>query len=410
MEQRSKAGIGISEDRDSFKAGAAAAQTALRQMKSDRGSAALAFCTGRHNYERFFEGVRFVLGEIPIIGGPAIGIIANDFIGYEGFQGGVAILPSDVEVGIACSGGLNDSEEKTGLSLAQGLNPFLNDDKNRLLCLFYDSIRKSPPPTPVMNVSTNLLNGILRNLKTDGFPIVGAGLLGGYNFQEGKIYCGGRVAGQHAAGALFSGAFDVYTTIMHGCVPISDYHSITRADGAVVYEIDNRPALDVLNDLIGKEWQRRMPLLLVTLGVNHGEKYGAYREENYVNRLVLNIIPEKKAIVLFESDLKEGTEFQFMRRNAALMSESARKRSREAAAHLRKKHLEPFLAFYIDCAGRNAELSGMEHEEAAVVREALGGDVPFFGIYSGVEIAPLLGKPRGLDWTGVLVMLSRKRE
>jgi hypothetical protein len=28
------------------------------------------------------------------------------------------------------------------------------------------------------------------------------------------------------------------------------------------------------------------------------------------------------------------------------------------------------------------------------------------GFYSGVEIAPLMGRSRGLDWTGVLVVIA----
>jgi hypothetical protein len=34
-------------------------------------------------------------------------------------------------------------------------------------------------------------------------------------------------------------------------------------------------------------------------------------------------------------------------------------------------------------------------------------DTPLFGVYSGVEISPLLGKSRGLDWTGVLLVLAK---
>jgi len=34
-------------------------------------------------------------------------------------------------------------------------------------------------------------------------------------------------------------------------------------------------------------------------------------------------------------------------------------------------------------------------------------DTPLFGFYSGVEVAPLLGKSRGLDWTGVLLVFAQ---
>jgi len=178
----------------------------------------------------------------------------------------------------------------------------------------------------------------------------------------------------------------------------------------VVYEIDRKRALDVIDNLLGnRDWQKRLPLLLVTLGVNQGDKYAPYDEKNYINRLVLGIIPEQKAIVLFEADFESGTEFQFMRRNSKLMEESTEKGCREAIAYLEKNNQEPFFALYIDCAGRTAGFSGAEMEEASIVQSIIGARIPLLGFYSGVEIAPLLGKSRGLDWTAVLLILSRSK-
>ena len=44
-----------------------------------------------------------------------------------------------------------------------------------------------------------------------------------------------------------------------------------------------------------------------------------------------------------------------------------------------------------------------------VVTETLSDGVPFLGFYSGVEIAPVRGISRPLDWTGVLATLRVQR-
>ncbi len=98
-----------------------------------------------------------------------------------------------------------------------------------------------------------------------------------------------------------------------------------------------------------------------------------------------------------------------MRRNEQLMAESTVRGCRQALADLDTNHLEPWFALYIDCAGRTAAFSGSETEEASIVQEYLGDKVPLLGFYSGVEIAPLMGRSRGLDWTGVLLILSRRK-
>lgn len=402
-------GVGYSVLQDSYKAGAEAASLACEKIgaKSSPGLA-LAFCNGKHNFRDCFKGIRSVLNEVPVIGGSCIGIITNDYVGYSSYHVAVAVLDSNIKFEVAAAGKLNSGEEKVGEELADELRSYRNPEEKAIL-LFYDSVRNPPPPAPELNTSSLLLDGFYRKIGKNPPPVVGAGLISSYNFALGEMFCIDRVCQQESVGALLSGDFNVYTKIMHGCKPISDYHTITRVEGPVVYEIDGKPALKVLDEFLGgSDWQKRTPLLVLTLGVNYSDKYSDYDEDSYLNRLIIAADPEKKGIVLFEADFKKGDQFQFMNRNADLMEESARIGSREAIRYHRSNNLDPFFALYIDCAGRTADFSGALREEAEVIQESIGSEIPLLGFYSGVEIAPMLGKSRGLDWTGVLLILSRK--
>ncbi len=402
-----RACVGFSNLRNSRQAGAAAAAQALD--KAGTGSLVLAFCGGKHDYDDCFAGIRSVSGDLPIVGGAAIGIITNDHLGYEGHEVGVAVLPADLRWKLAVGSELGQDEARAGRQLGLQLAD-QGSTADELILLFYDSIKQPPPPAPVLNVSTHLLDGLRDGLGAElPPPIVGAGLVGSYNFDQPKLFCGERVEQQCAVAAQLSGDYAAFHTVMHGCKPISDYHTITRVEGAVVYEIDGKPASKVIDELLGdQQWQERLPLLTVTLGVNHGEKYAPYDESQYVNRLIVGVIPEDQALVLFEADFSEGSKFQFMQRNAEMMRESATLRCQEALAQLESEGGEPILALYIDCAGRTNAFSGAEVEEASIVQDIIGSQMPLLGFYSGVEIAPLLGQSRGLDWTGVVLVLTTK--
>ena len=64
---------------------------------------------------------------------------------------------------------------------------------------------------------------------------------------------------------------------------------------------------------------------------------------------------------------------------------------------------------YVDCAGRTSSLSNTQTEEAIEVQKVFNQyHTPLLGFYSGVEIAPLAGKNRGLDWTGVLIVFATR--
>ena len=60
---------------------------------------------------------------------------------------------------------------------------------------------------------------------------------------------------------------------------------------------------------------------------------------------------------------------------------------------------KPVFGLYIDCAGRAAKMSDAITEEASDVQNVFNKyDTPLFGFYPGVEVAPLLGKSRGLEF------------
>jgi len=100
---------------------------------------------------------------------------------------------------------------------------------------------------------------------------------------------------------------------------------------------------------------------------------------------------------------------QFMLRDTAKMIESAKKNSAELMEQIKADGAKPLFGMYIDCAGRAATYLHTSIEEAAEVQEVFSHyNTPLLGFYSGVEIAPLLEKSRGLDWTGVLFVFAEE--
>jgi CheY-like chemotaxis protein len=71
---------------------------------------------------------------------------------------------------------------------------------------------------------------------------------------------------------------------------------------------------------------------------------------------------------------------------------------------------EPVFGMYINCAGRCAGYAGTEMEDALYIQQSVAGRVPVLGLYNGVEIAPIGGRSRGLDWTGVFCLFSQSKD
>ncbi len=371
----------------------------------------LAFCSGRNEPEAFFRGIRRVAGaHVPVVGGSAIGVISNDFLSYRDPVAAVAVLESDlIAFRLASAGQVNENEREAGRKVAAAI---ARGPEDRLLLVFYDSIKVPPEEgsPPIMNSSTPLIAGIGEVLE-DAVPVIGAGLLGDYGFNRTVQFRGSSMASQSLVALMLGGDLSVYHRITHGCAPLDGvYRRVTRVQGPLLYEIDGKPIVEMINELFdSEEWQEERPLDYLTLGVHCGERYERYRENQYVNRLILGVIPDRSGVMMFESDLKEGDEVQFMVRDAGRMVESALNNSRLLVDMIDKDGKVPLLALYIDCAGRAKDYSNTSVEEAGQVQKVLSErNIPLFGFYSGVELAPLLGRTRGLDWTGVLTILARK--
>ena len=98
-----------------------------------------------------------------------------------------------------------------------------------------------------------------------------------------------------------------------------------------------------------------------------------------------------------------------MLRDTREMIESAKTNSAAIMEQIEDDGRKAVFGLYIDCAGRTANYSNTTIEEASEVQKVFNRyDTPLLGFYSGVEIAPLIGKSRGLDWTGVLMVLAER--
>jgi small ligand-binding sensory domain FIST len=403
-------GIGYGNDEDAYALGRCVAQSALQAGGMDSADLLVAFCCGSVDSERFYQGLRSVVGEsTPIIGGSSIGVITREHLCYDGFPAAAAALESGtIRVSVASAGGIDRDEAAAGMKVIDGL-PFSAADK--LLLLFYDSIRTPASETapPVLNSSAPLLDGVEGRL-SGHVPVFGAGLVANYQFGGTTQFTGFRVASQQAVGCLMSGAFSVYHTTMHGCIPMNGvYHTITRMQGNTVFELDGLPVVQMIDQLFdGTEWQQERPIISnLTIGVNHGERYAPPREDHYVNRLITGVVPDGSGIGMFEADLEAGQEIQFMIRDNRMMFQSVRENAPALLEKIRSEGKRPTFALYIDCGGRTAAYALTEEEEAAEVQRVMkDAGVPLLGFYSGVEIAPMLGRSRGLDWTGVLMILA----
>ena len=393
-------GVGVSEAQDSYTAGEEAIKMALAKAKrSDPCDIVLLFATATHHPKELRSAVAAKVGhDVAIVGGGSIGIITNNYYGYAGDQVGVAAIWLD---GVGCElyseGSLVNQEEKIGNRLgkrlaARGTTP------DTPSILFYDAVVRTGDSVR-LNLATPLLQGLEKGLGFLPSKLVGAGLQGDFDGTPTYQWTGADTAEENAIMLTFSD-MEIDSVIMHGCRPAGEYYTVTKSEGQTILEINGQPAVPFIESQLTPSLPAEAFPFFMIFGINRDPE-GKYSEKNYANRLCLDIDKARNGIVMFESDMVPGTKFQIMYRSLDLDYIPPR------IEHIfnRQAGRRPVFALYIDCAGRAARYS-TDLEDAVVVQRAVNNRVPLLGLYTGVEIAPIMNRPRTLDWTGVFCLFS----
>ncbi len=218
-------------------------------------------------------------------------------------------------------------------------------------------------------------------------------LVGGLSSSEGDmVQVAGTTAEGVMSGILFASSVNVATGVSQGCKPVSSRRLITMAEDNAIHELDDRPALEVLQEILGdpplEELPARAAELLVALPVQ-GADTGDY--------LVRNIhgIDVGSNSVWIADTVTEGSTLMFCRRD----KDAAREDLIEMVKKVRDRAGTPAGALYHTCLARGPHLFGRPNAELEIIQSELG-DIPLTGFFSNGEIC----HNRLYAYTGVLTL------
>lgn len=155
---------------------------------------------------------------------------------------------------------------------------------------------------------------------------------------------------------------------------------VTRSKDNVLYEIDNKPALELYKSFLGEQ-AKELPSsgLLFPLSMRISEN------DSPLVRTIL-AVDEKEQSLTFAGDIPEGAYVKLMKANIDRLINGA-----EGAAKVSLEgDQKPELAILISCVGRKLVLKQLVEEEVEAVQEVVGEDVAICGFYSYGEIAPFI--------------------
>lgn len=385
-------GIGKSSIPEGFEAGQEAAKLALAQGQIEKGDIAFVFATVGYEQQDLLRGITSVLGNTPVVGCSATGLITRNDPDESLRRVSVSVCKSEkIRFSPVFSQGLKQDSYKVGVDLAQKLHTVWQDNTKALLLL----------TDGLTNNADALLRGLTDTLKSP-IPFVGGSAGESFAFKNTYQYFGSQVMQDSVIGILLSGDFSFDTGVSHGSVPVGITRTVSKAEGNKLYTVDEKPAFDMFKDYLGKETIELDNMIIsgVCLGIDspHDIK-GQY--EDVILRIPVSVDSADNSLTMV-GEWPVGTKIHICRRDP----ETIITRTQEIADSLNKRHpgTRPSFVMHFNCMGRGKTQLGYETalRELHANQDAFDKDTPWFGLYTYGEIAPVSGKNYFHNWTSVL--------
>lgn len=367
-----KTGVGRSNNADSQQAGQEACQQAIDQM-TGKPDLIMVFSSVVLDQEKMLQGVNSVAQGAMVVGCSDSGEIST--------QGSVR---NHVVVMAMAS-------DKIKFTIGLGKNvkadSFLAGQEAA------KEVMKNAPEKVSLFVS--LLEGltgngaaIVRGFKSalgEHFPIIGGSAGDDFAFKKTFVYYRDQVLNDTVIGIGLSGNFSWGVGVKHGWEPIGLPMKVTKSEGAIIKEIDNKPALSIYQDYFGKKAEEliKEPLAKMAYTYPLGMTVKGSKELLIVDVVIAN----EKGEITCAAEVPEGSEVRLMLGDSEKAIQAAKEAAENALAQL--KGATPKAIFIFDCIARYKLFGPQINEEIEVVQNVLGKDVPLIGFYTYGEQAPL---------------------
>ncbi|MGZ3721998.1 MAG: FIST signal transduction protein [Bdellovibrionales bacterium] len=237
--------------------------------------------------------------------------------------------------------------------------------------------------SPGVNVNGSLLvKGVLKVVNKN--VVVTGGLAGdGAKFSKTYTLSPEGASSDHVVGiGLYGDAVQLKHGCMGGWEPFGKTRKVTKSKANVIFELDNKPALNIYKEYLG-DHAKDLPAsgLMFPFAILNDQQ-----AETGLIRTILSV-DEKAGSLTFAGDVEEGCFVRLMHANTNGLVGGAK----GAAEHAILKGIAPTaFAMIVSCVGRKLVMGANVDEEIEAISEVFGKGCSLAGFYSYGEISPFL--------------------
>jgi len=220
------------------------------------------------------------------------------------------------------------------------------------------------------------------NAKKVGGLASGAQSLGG-----NALYLGDKIYNNGLIGVALSGDIEVDTIVAQGCRPIGEPMKITDCQDTLLKKLDDKPTLEVLQELNEtlSDSDKKLLQTSLFLGIEMDPMKDEPKQGDFLIRNLMGVDRESGALAI-GAMLRAGQLVQFHLRDKQMSAEDL---DMMLTRYLSQGHAENASgALLFSCLGRGKYLYGEANHDTNMFRNKLG-EIPLGGFFCNGEIGPV---------------------
>jgi small ligand-binding sensory domain FIST len=231
---------------------------------------------------------------------------------------------------------------------------------------------------------------------------------GGGRPGEHRLFCQRAAHHRGMVGVALRGNLEVEAIVAQGCRPIGTPMFVTRHQDRVMFELDGRPAVEVLQRLFDElsPTERVKAQHSLFLGIVMDPQREVYDAGDFLVRNLVGVDPQSGAIGT-AAQLHKNAVVQFHLRDAETSAADLRALLSNHAQRHRGTPSVGVLLF--SCLGRGQGLYEQPDHDSGLVRELLGSRLPIAGFFGNGEIGPVAGRTHMHGYTSSLMLFRPAR-
>ncbi len=371
-----KSGVGKSNNPDSYKAGEEAATEAIKEL-GQKPDLLVVFSSVAYDQEKILKGVNSA-GQGALLAGCSD---SGEITTSGPFAKHAAVMAisggGKVKFSVGVGKGVGKDSFKAGKEAAEEVVKKAKE-KISLFVMFPDGLTGN---------GAAIVRGA-QSVLGENFPIMGGSAGDDFAFKKTFEYFGEEVLNDAVVGVGISGDFSFGVGVQHGWEPIGLSMKVTKSEGAVLKELDGKPALQIYEDYFGKRAEELTKEPIAKMAYTYPLGMSVPGSDELLLRDV--IIANEKGEITCAAEIPQGSEIRLMLGDSDKAIAAAEKAAKNALSQLKGK--SPRAIFVFDCMARHKLLGPRIKEEIDAIQNILGKDVPLIGFYTYGEQAPLGGK------------------